>query len=317
MAREPHVPPEFPLLGAESYRTVPIGRGTRMVAYPAYSDTMVLRVPRTTEAELVSKYGASDRYATAGTEHPVSQYTLDEMIRYINMKSLLGRFTVGVIPIHALDQRQQLRTYAVQRRIHVEHDLLAMEAIVKRVLDDRLAAKLRNFIEDIRKMILEINLVPDLCGNNNSVIDANRDVWLIDVNNIRPFIPDAAWLKPEFRGREQEALLRAKRWYWLDRYSNGTGDDTGYKTQLDEAWRELKEVLADGYLDDRGLPVGDSSIAVLSRWEKALGMQTDESLTHDELYSICLVTNLTRRKVLGYFNKGGLPPDDDPFGQGR
>lgn len=263
------VPPSFPVSQKDFFEPLVLGQGSRMTIYPAYTGKTVLRVPKNTEKNLVQVSGKSGVFATKTKDHPVSTHTIQEVEQYEKLKGYLGQFTVGVIPFQDFDQNGDLRTYSTQRFINKSKDLLNLE-LFSGDLNDKTKRRLRLFVEDIRQMILEGDIVPDLVGHGNAVLDQKDNVWLIDINNIRPMVSNENWAKPEFKNNI--SALRS--------------------AVLMQCRDQMNRVFHPDYLDDQNYPMADMSLERMKNWELNLGMQTPASVEKDEIYSKYLLDPL-------------------------
>ena len=154
-----------------------------MEIFPLVDEHTVLRVPRRTEQQLIDVFGSSGRKALA-TGHEVSTVTETELHDLEAMEGYIGAFVPDTAPFADLDLDGSFRYYSLQRRVKVERDL--------RVCTSRMTGysfrSLERFIRDVRDMVEHLQLMPDLAGKGNLVLDRFGLVKLIDINNFRRLV---------------------------------------------------------------------------------------------------------------------------------
>lgn len=232
-----------------------LGYGSRMEVYPLVDERTVLRVPRRTENQLIEEFGSSGRRALADG-HQVSSFTERELRDLEAVDSYIGAFLPDTTPFADLDLDDNFRYYCLQRRITVVQDLRICTA---RLESYTARHSLERFIRDVRDMVADIGLLPDLAGRGNLVLDRFNRVKLIDINNFRRFIPN----------EEIEAALPMD--LDLDDYVLGR--------------KQISGLLPTDFLDDLGNPIGDLSLAALQALEvRGLGRR-QEDVDRDMFYS--------------------------------
>jgi hypothetical protein len=261
-----HLPSQIARSRASECVPEMLGYGSRMEVYPLVDERTVLRVPRRTEHQLIEEFGSSGRRALADG-HQVSSFTERELKDLEAVDSYIGAFLPDTTPFADLDLDDNFRYYCLQKRIMVVQDL--------RICTSRLESytarhSLERFIRDVRDMVDDIGLLPDLAGKGNLVLDRFNRVKLIDINNFRRFIPN----------EEIEEALSGD--LDLDEYVLGR--------------KSIADLLPDDFLDDLGNPIGDLSLAALQALEvRGLGRSQAE-VDRDPFYDP--LRNRSRRLVL-------------------
>lgn len=159
-----------------------------MEVYPLADEQTVLRVPRRTEEQLIAEFGSSGRHALA-TGGEVSSVTDEELGVLEAIEGYIGAFVPDTTPFADLDLQGSFRYYSMQRRVMVTRDLRVCAERLRGTLS---RMSLERFIRDVRDMVAHLGLLPDLAGKGNLVLDRFGMVKLIDINNFRRLVPDAA-----------------------------------------------------------------------------------------------------------------------------
>lgn len=257
------VPDSFPANRYTAYDTKPIGAGLRMTAYPDKTGFNVIRVPHRTEDDLCRLYGQSDRFVDMpnGGRQPISLYTLAELEKYLLLRKELGSFVADIVTFPDFDMTGALRTYSMQRRIYPKTDLGArMVRPITDVLSQKELKNLRGAIKGIRRLLRVRKLIPDLCNNGNIVSDLDEHIWVIDINNVRPAIPNDEWLRAE-----------------------GPMDSFALRRMISQS---RAEIFATGYLDGHGFAIADRTLARVARWDADIkGVDCDDLIANDYLYA--------------------------------
>ena len=244
-----------------------LGYGSRMEVYPLVDERLVLRVPRRTEQQLMDDFGSSGRLALA-SGHQVSAYTKRELNDLEAVDNYIGAFLPDTTPFADLDLNDEFRYYSLQLRIRVTQDL---RICTERLASDTSQHSLERFIRDVRDMVDNVGLLPDLAGRGNLVLDRFGMVKLIDINNFRRLIPDSA----------VEAALPA--------------DDAALEPYV-LGQQCAQDLVPPDFLDDLGNPICDLSLAALQTLElRGLGRDPRE-LVRDPFYAPLL--NPKRRLLL-------------------
>lgn len=226
-----------------------------MEVFPLVDERTVLRVPRRTEQQLIDEFGSSGRRALADG-HQVSVTTETELKDLEMADSYIGAFLPDTTPFADLGLDNQFRYYSLQRRIWVAKDLRICTERLRTTISQH---SLERFIRDVRDMVQNLGMLPDLAGKGNLVLDQFGLVKLIDINNFRRLVPD----------EEVEKALSGE--FDLDEYVLGRKD--------------IRKRLPPDFLDDLGNPIADLSLAALETLEiRGLGRDPD-SLAQDAFYS--------------------------------
>ncbi|MCA9664452.1 MAG: hypothetical protein KC503_02655 [Myxococcales bacterium] len=248
-----------------------LGSGARMQVYPLVDERTVLRVPRRSEQQLIDEHGSSGRKALA-TGHEVSVTTETELHDIEAMEGFIGAFVPDSTPFADLDLVGDFRYYCLQRRVKITRDL--------RLVNERLPLQasrrsLERFIRDVRDMVNELGLVPDLAGRGNLVLDAAGLVKLIDVNNFRRLVPC----------EELEACF----------------SDDDEIAEYAASHKRIEPALPVDFVDDLGHPVGDLTLQQLRTLE-VRGLARDyKAVDRDPFYAP--LRNERRQKVLALLKK--------------
>lgn len=226
-----------------------------MEIYPLVDERMVLRVPRRTEQQLIEEFGSSGRQVLSDG-HQVSAFTERELRDLESASAYIGAFLPDTTPFADLDLDHNFRYYSLQRRIEVTQDLRICTGGLSTASSRN---SLERFIRDVRDMVTQVRLLPDLAGKGNLVLDRFGMVKLIDINNFRRFVPD----------HEVEVALPPEE--ELEPYVRGH--------------RNVREILPRDFLDDLGNPICDLSLAALQTLElRGLGRDARE-LDRDPFYA--------------------------------
>lgn len=225
-----------------------------MEVYPLVDELTVLRVPKRTEQQLIDEFGSSGRTALSDG-HQVSTTTERELQDLERAGHYIGSFMVDTTPFADLDLHSNFRYYSLQRRVTITQDL--------RVCTTRLATptsrrSLERFIRDVRDMVANLGILPDLAGKGNLVLDQSGMVKLIDINNFRRII----------KSDEIESTFPAD--IDLEEYALGR--------------KNIRQLLPKDFLDDLGNPIADLTLAALQTLEiRGLG-RDPESVESDSFY---------------------------------
>jgi hypothetical protein len=226
-----------------------------MEVYPLVDERTVLRVPRRSEQRLIEEFGSSGR-TVLSDGHQVSTTTERELRDLERAGSYIGAFLPDTTPFPDIDLGSVFRYYSLQRRVKVGQDL---RVCTGRVPSSASRRSLERFIRDVRDMVVNVGLVPDLAGKGNLVLDQHGLVKLIDINNFRRLVRD----------EEMEAAL--PRDLDVEEYALGR--------------RDIRRLLPAEFLDDLGNPICDLSLAALQTLEmRGLG-RDPVALDKDPFYA--------------------------------
>lgn len=248
----PHLPSQIARTRASECSTTMLGAGSRMEVFPLVDEQTVLRVPRRTETQLITKYGSSGRKVLAAG-HEVSSVTDKELQDFEAIGSFIGAFIPDTTPFPDIDLDGNFRYYSLQRRIRISQDLRKNVGLLQ---ERHSRNSLERFIRDTRDMHKALGLLPDLAGKGNLVLDRHGLVKLVDINNFR-------------RLTTSEELADALPTN-LDPYVMG--------------FKSIKPLLPSDFIDDLGLPIGDLTLARLQHLEvRALGRSLND-VEKDPIY---------------------------------
>lgn len=242
-----------------------LGYGSRMEVYPLIDEQTVLRVPRRTEQQLIAESGSSGRVVLA-TGHAVSAITDTELFDLDAVAAYIGSFIPDTTPFPDFDLDGHFRYYALQRRVHPIRDLVCCS---ERLDEAHSRSSLERFIRDVRDLHASLQLLPDLVGKGNLVLDRYGMVKLIDVNN----------------------------------FCRLTADDSIDSAILDEdiehfivGRKQLRAHLPKGFLDSMGCPIAELTLHALHMLEvRGLGRDL-RSVDRDPFYRT--MHSIKRQRIL-------------------
>ncbi len=254
-AQQPdRLPPQIAQSRASECLPGLLGYGARMLIYPLVDERLVLRVPRRTEEQLINRSGSTGKTVLAAG-HQLSTITERELRDLERAHSYIGAFLPDTTPFPDLDLQGEFRYYSLQKRVRIQQDL---RVCVDSMPSQESRLSLERFVRDVRDMVSSLQLIPDLAGKGNLVLDEHGMVRLIDINNFRRMVTDE-----ELESAIPEGID-------LDDYALGRKD--------------IRRLLPRDFLDDLGNPIGDLSFAALQTLEiRGLGRDAD-AVENDPFY---------------------------------